>query len=159
MAIVSHIIIEGIENKQRSIATFFDKSYYNSLFRNPATLKESLSKVAVINVNKKSRESTQSNDGLVRDKSRENKNFLKRQLKYLSPQIIICGGIVTVHSLFCDLDYLTTDKFTMHHAQLIDDKIVAPYYHLSFSGCNYDCIYDYCEQIISIYNQNLNKNN
>ena len=159
MAVVSHIIIDGIENHRSSIATLFDKSCYNSLFANPPILKESLSKVAVVNINKESRKETLPYNGTIRDKSRENKNFLKRQLKYLNPQIIICGGLVTVHSLFCDLDYLTTDEFTMDQAQLIDDKIIAPYYSLSYSGCNFEVIRKYCEQIISIYNQNLNKNN
>ncbi len=125
---VSYCIHETISNG-------FVPSVENTNNLSPEALKVSFSKIAIVEVKKTSGETT-SNDGLIRDHSRFNKEFLCQQIQLINPNIIICGGLVTWHSLTLDMGLFDRQIYNLNDerkAFKCEDKIIYNGYHPSFS--------------------------
>lgn len=113
-------------------------------------IKNSYLDIAIIEVKKISGLS-KSTDIDIRKHSKENAEFLTRQIQFLQPNIIICGGPIVWTSLKEDLNVFKKDSFSTNEKGVFknDGIIVYNTYHPSFSGFNdYDCIFDIMKSII-----------
>ncbi|MBB1285242.1 hypothetical protein HRH25_12730 [Flavisolibacter sp. BT320] len=114
------------------------------------SLREYYSNVAVVEVKKTSGD-VKSNDVEIRKHSVENAGFLTEQIKYLSPDIIICCGLVTWHSLVNDTG-LINDKTSITNERggiSYGNMILYNSFHPSAPRFNmYDVLFNIFECII-----------
>jgi hypothetical protein len=144
MALLADLLIETV--KGRKIFEWDEKDLKEK-YADYNLLVKSLSKTAIININKLSIAKNNTSDRLIRIKSRENKKILKAQIELIKPNIIICGGRVTSDSLYLDLNYLSKKNYEYEVAEIIDNQIIAPFQHLSSRTCWYEKMYNYYTQI------------
>jgi hypothetical protein len=131
----------------------YDETFLKDLYQNHNLLIDCLSNTSILNINKLSIAENKTSDSVIREKSRENKIILKTQIEILEPTVIICGGRVTSDSLFLDINYLGRKNYEFEVAEIIDNKIIAPFQHLSSRTCWYEKIYDYYSQIAKLMNK------
>lgn len=113
---------------------------------NIALLKESFSKVAIIEC-KKTSGVNKSNDGEILQHAIDNSEYLSDQISYLNPDIIFCGGqiifeIISTHLKVFEVGALPDNKRGVYK---IGNKFVINAYHPSyskFSTSSYDYIFD-----------------
>lgn len=113
--------------------------YYGSI---PNELKNAYSRIAQIEVKKTSTDGStkRSSDAIIRKHSVRNAEYLARQVRLLTPDIIVCCGTVTYHSLVLDMK-IFTPKNHARGVTIIDDTIIVHYYHPSASQFNTEYIY------------------
>jgi hypothetical protein len=107
-------------------------------------LKNSYLDIAIIEIKKISGGSKSTNSD-IRKHSKENSDFLTTQIKFLEPNIIICGGPITWTSLTQDLKVFNKGSFPTDSPGTFkkDGIIVYNRYHPSFNGFDtYSCIFD-----------------
>ena len=88
---------------------------FEDLKRSPTIVRESLNRVAIVNV-KKTSGASKSDDREIRRESRRNADWLSWQLRQLEPKHIIAGGTVCWHSLTLDLDLFRHDGSVAKHS-------------------------------------------
>ncbi len=147
IGLLSYLLIESYSNSK---IIDFDEIELKRLYNDHDFLIEVVSKVSLVNIGKISIPANKTSDSLIRDKSRINSIFLKKQLEILNPHVIICGGRVTADSLYSDLNYLSKSDYVYDAPEIIDNKVIAPICHLSSGSCWYESIYGYYLQIIGL---------
>lgn len=121
-----------------------DKLHDELNFVKPEDLKHSFSKIAVIEIKKISGKS-RSSDTDIRKHSIENAGFLSDQIRFLKPNIIVCGGQVAWESLTQDMNVFDKSAFPSNEKGLYKSKGVIVYnsFHPSYFGFNkYDVAFD-----------------
>ena len=147
------ILSNNIVFNQQVIFEYLDNITYQLEMVDETHLKESYSDIAVIEVKKLSGES-KSDDTDIRNHSYRNRQFLARQIEYLSPDIIFCCGKVTWQSLTVDMSLFNLHKFIPEitaesRAYLCDDIVLYNSYHPSYRFFNmYDALYDIFECLV-----------
>jgi len=147
MGLLAFLLFETVKNHT---ILDYDETNLKKFYANHDLLIEALSETSIVNIGKISISQNNTSDCIIRHKSRKNSELLKNQLELLAPNIIICGGRVTADSLYVDLNYLSQTKYNFNTAEIIDNKIIAPYNHLSSSSCWYKKIYNYYIQVSNL---------
>jgi uracil-DNA glycosylase len=108
-------------------------------------LQQSYSNVAVIQV-KKTSGTTQSNDAEIRRHSRENAAWLSEQVRLISPDIVVCSGLVTWQALVEDIGLVAKGKMVTNEtgAFKYENMVFVNSYHFSaWAHFNlYDTMFD-----------------
>lgn len=107
-------------------------------------LKHSYSKIAIVEIKKISGE-IKSIDSDIRKHSKQNEKFLSDQIRFLSPDVIVCCGYVTWESLTQDMSVFEKFAFSSNDRGIYNSNGIIVYnsYHPSFYGFNrYDIAYD-----------------
>lgn len=111
-------------------------------------LKISYSNIAILEVKKISGQ-IKSDDNDIRIHSRENAEFLSNQIRFLNPNIIVCGGQVTWESLTQDMKVFEKGAFASNEKGIYKSQGVVVYnaYHPSSTMFNrYDILFDICKE-------------
>lgn len=128
---LSHFLIKTLSKE-------FDISRSDFYKLDDSTLMEAYSKIAIVEV-KKTSGINESDDSVIREHSRLNKEFIAKQIELLNPSIIICGGMVTWHSLTEDTGLFDREKFSLtdeRKAFKCKEKIIVNSYHPSYTKFN-----------------------
>jgi len=103
-------------------------------------LKDGYSKLALVEVKKTSNDGStkKSDDTIIRRHSKQNKEFLKRQIEMIDPDIILCSGKVVYDSLAHDLNYknMNSTPFKLSELSIVSDTTIIHSYHPSYSKFN-----------------------
>lgn len=146
-ALMASILMRYAETKEFDE---YNQKDFKKMYRNKKLLKDTISRVAFVNVNKTSNKSNNTNDKAIRQKSMQYSEMLKKQLEVLNPDIIICGGRVTADSLFRDLDYLSKKNYSLGSPEIVDKKIIVPVHHLATPSFGYAKIHNVCKEITEL---------
>jgi len=147
MGLLAYLLIETVKSGRK---IEWDEKDLKEKYADHNFLIEYFSKISILNINKLSIAENKTSDRLIRIKSKENKKILHAQLELIEPNVIICGGRVTSDSLYLDVNYLSKKNYKYEVAEIIDNKIIAPFQHLSSRTCWYEKIYNYYIQITEL---------